>query len=62
MTSVNEGMNIKKLKQFIKENERLIHLDLSGVFKTADHVKQIIKAIKRSETLLAVHLSHTQVI
>ena len=39
MTSVNAGMNLTKLKQFIRENERLIHLDLSGMFKTADHVK-----------------------
>lgn len=50
------------LRKFIRNNSRLVHLDLSGMFKSVYHVRKIIKAIKKSKTLLAVHLSHTPVI
>ena len=47
---------------FIRRNKRLLHLNLSGIFKLASQVKQIVKSIKTSETLLSVHLSHTPII
>ncbi len=62
MISVNENMNIMKLKEFIRENHRLLDINLSGMFKTAKHVKGIIKTIKKQPTVLALHLSNTPII
>ena len=39
-----------------------MHLNLTGIFKQVNQVKQIVKSIKTSETLLSVHLSHTPII
>ena len=62
MVTVGEGVKLPKLKEFIRENDRLLHLDLSGMFKLAEHVREIIKAVTKSASLLALHLSHTLVI
>ena len=50
---------MKNLKKFIKNNLCLLHLDFSGMFKTATQVRSIIKVVKKHQTLLALHLSHT---
>ena len=38
MTSVGPEMDTVKLRRFIRKNMTLLHLDLSGMFKTAEHV------------------------
>ena len=47
MTSVNEKMDLIKLRRFIRKNMNLLHLDLSGMFKTSEQVRGIIKAIAK---------------
>ena len=48
-----------ELGQFIRRSAGLQHLDLSGVLQTPAQVKRVVKKVKRSASLLAVHLSHT---
>ena len=62
MTSVNENTDLRYLKKFIRCNMSMLHLDLSGMFKTAEQVQGIVKAIAKNDTLLALHLSNTPVI
>lgn len=58
MTSLHKDQDLLPLKRFIRKNTNLMHLDFSGMFKTAAQVKGIVKAIKKHRTLLAVHLSY----
>ena len=62
MTSLHDDTDLRPLLKFIRKNCRLICLDFSGMFKTASQVKNIIKAIKKDQTLLSLHLSHTPII
>ena len=62
MTAIKPTQSVKSLYQFIRQNKRLIHLNLSGMLHSEKQVRSIIKAISKSETLLALHLSHTQII
>lgn len=59
MTALHYRQDLTNLKKFIRKNHSLLHLDFSGMFKTAEQVKSIVKAFKKHQTLLAVHLSHT---
>ena len=62
MTSVGEEMDLVELRRFIRKNPNLLHLNLSGMFKTVEHVSSIVKAIAKNDSLLALHLSNTPVI
>ena len=58
MISLQIDQDLTPLKKFIRKNYSLLHLDFSGMFKTALQVKGIVKAIKKHRTLLAIHLSY----
>ena len=59
---VSSTDKLKELGMFIKQNTSLHHLDLSGVLQTAAQVQRVVKKTKRSQSLLALHLSHTMCI
>ena len=48
MTSLSKHTDTKDLRKFIRRNSNLLHLDLSGMFKTAEQVRGIVKAVKKS--------------
>ena len=50
---------LKELGSFIRQNASLQHLDLSGVLQTSVQVRRVVKKLKKSRALIAVHLSHT---
>ena len=62
MTAIKASQKVTALMQFIRQNKRLLHLNVSGVLQTEEQVRLLIKSISKSETLLALHLSHTQII
>ena len=62
MLAISKKQRVDGFKKFIRLNKRLLHLNLTGLFKSPMQVKAIVKSIKASATLLAVHLSHTPVI
>ena len=62
MTAVSPKQNLSGLQCFLRNNKRLLHVDLSGMVHTVEQVRQTIKSVKKSETLLALHLSHTPII
>lgn len=51
-----------KLKDFgswLRKNETLQHLDISGCLQTAAQVRRVVKKIKKSPSILAVHMLNT---
>ena len=62
MTAIKASQKLSNLIQFIRQNKRLLHLNVSGMLQTEEQVRQLIKSVSKSETLLALHLSHTQII
>ena len=62
MLALDRDQDITGFKKFIRRNQRLLHLNLTGLLRTREQVAKVVKAIKASETLLAVHLSHTPII
>ena len=59
MTGVNEKTDLTDLRKFIRKSQYLLHLDLSGMLKTAEQVRRVVKSFAKNETLLSVHLSNT---
>ena len=59
MTGVSDKTDILGLRKFIRKSPNLLHIDLSGVLKTAEQVRRVVKSFAKNETLLAVHLSNT---
>ena len=43
---------------FIRQNPNLQHLDVSGALQTAEQVRRVVKKVKKSLSILSVHLSH----
>ena len=62
MIPVDGNADMHKLQQFLKNNNSLLHADLSGMFSTVEQVQGVIKAIKKSSSLLALHLDNTPII
>ena len=62
MISIGKKKKLVALYKFFRRNTRLTHLNFSGMFKTVDQVKFIIKGIAKADSLLALHMSHTPVI
>ena len=62
MIPVDKNLDIAKLKTFLKSNGQLLHIDLSGMFESVEHVKGIVKSIKKSKNLLAIHLDNAPII
>lgn len=50
---------LKELGTFLKQNESLQHVDLSGVLQTSAQVRRVVKKAKRAPALLALHMNHT---
>ena len=48
---------IMKLCKFIKMNSKLMHLNLSGMGMTQPMMNQFGKAIRRTKSLISLHLS-----
>lgn len=48
--------NIPKFFTFIKENQKLIHLNMTSVNLPEAHMIELIANIKRSQSLHCVHL------
>eukprot|EP00347_Sterkiella_histriomuscorum_P008584 403344534 len=59
---IREDVDIKPLGQFIRNNPNLIHLDLSKMFSSQQHIKYLIKSIRKAHSLQSVHLSNTPLI
>lgn len=59
---VSKKNELTELGSFLKRSTNLQHLDLSGVLQTSAQVKRIVKKAKRSPSLVALHLSHSQCI
>ena len=62
MTAIKATQKLTSLIQFIRQNKRLLHLNVSGMLQTEEQVRHLIKSVSKSETLLALHLSHTQIV
>jgi hypothetical protein len=62
MIAVPENQSLTTMCKWIRMNESLLHLDLSGVLRTASQVISVVKAVKKQRTILSLHLSGTQVI
>ena len=62
MISVEPKQNLNPLCKFIRKDKRLTHLNLSGMLKTIKQVRLMVQCIKKADSLLAVHLSHTPII
>ena len=63
--SFNPCSQTDKLKLFgnyIRQNSKLQHLDISGVLQTKTQVRRIVKKFKKSQSLLSIHLNHTHCI
>ena len=61
MTVVPSTINIQPLTRWIRTHN-VLHLDFSGMFTSDVHVRKVMKAVKKSKTLLAIHLSNTPVL
>lgn len=59
---IREDTNLKPLGKFLRNNQALVHLDISKMFSTAKQIKYIIKCIKKSRSLQSVHLNNTAII
>jgi hypothetical protein len=59
---LKDGEDINQFCKFIRQSERIALMDLSGMMKTAEQVRKVVKAIKKQSTILSVHLNATPVI
>ena len=48
---------IENLLKFLKNNNKLIHLDLGNIGLTKNMLKQFGPALRRAKSLIALHLS-----
>ena len=62
MTAVHEGDKLTYFYRFVRRSQRLVHLDCSGMLKSAFQVKKLIKAVKKQPTVLALHLNDIPII
>ena len=56
---VDRNDELRELGSFLRNNESLKHVDLSGMLQTAKQVRRVVKKAKKARALLALHLSHT---
>lgn len=48
--------NFPKFANFLKENQKLIHLNMTSVSLPEEYMQELISNIKRSQSLHCVHL------
>lgn len=57
--TISKDDKLLEFGHFIRQNANLQHLDISGLLMTVEQVRRVVKKFKKSQALIAVHLSDT---